>query len=527
MQGRAVEPEDARHGGRTLQVGYYCLGFATSAEYYFRIVKAMADSPQIILATINARYGHTAFGLRWLWANLGHLRDQTVIREFVLNQPPLEIAERLIEENPRIIGFGVYIWNVAQATQVLQALKAVRPEIMLVIGGPEASYEYEGTPLFAAADYLVRGEGEIAFARLAGAILAGVPPLDKVLSGEPPDLDALELPYEAYTEEDIARRTLYVEASRGCPFRCEFCLSSLDQRVREFPLTPFLGALGRLLERGARRFKFVDRTFNLHEKRMDTILTFLEEHWRDGMQVHFEIVPDRLSEAMLTRIKAFPAGGLRLEVGVQTFNPEAQKAISRRQDLEKTVTNLRVLRQETGAVLHADLIAGLPGEDWESFARGFDQLIALNPHEIQVGILKRLKGAPIARHVPTYAIAFSQPPPYEVLQTDRIAFQQMQRLKRFARYFDLYYNSGDFPESLPLLWAGGASPFDAFMALSDTLWAATGRTHEFALAFLARHLYGCLLETGADSPSRLATIVKADYHRRPGRTEKLDFSGFD
>jgi len=487
----------------------------------------MADSPQITLATINARYGHTAFGLRWLWANLDDLREQTAVREFTLNQPPLEIAERLIAENPRIIGFGVYIWNVTQATQVVQAVKAVRPDITLVIGGPEASYEYEDTPLFAAADYLIRGEGEIAFARLAGAILAGAPPPGKVIDAEPPGLAALRLPYDAYTDEDIARRTIYVEASRGCPFRCEFCLSSLDQHVREFPITPFLEALERLLERGARRFKFVDRTFNLRDERVNTILTFLQEHWHDGMQVHFEIVPDRLSESLMARIKEFPAGGLRLEVGVQTFNPEVQGAISRRQDLEKTVANLRALRQETGAVLHADLILGLPGEDWESIARGFDQLIALNPQEIQVGILKRLKGAPIARHVPAHAMVFSADPPYEILQTDRIDFMQMQRLKRFARYFELFYNSGNFPDSLPLLWAGNALPFNAFMALSDALWAATGRTHEFPLVFLARFLYRCLLDAAADSPSRLAAIVKADYHRRPGRTEKLDLSGFD
>jgi len=347
------------------------------------------------------------------------------------------------------------------------------------------------------------------------------------VDGEPPELAALRLPHDAYTDEDIAQRTIYVEASRGCPFRCEFCLSSLDQHVREFPIEPFLEALERLLDRGARRFKFVDRTFNLRDERVHTILTFLQERWRDGMQVHFEIVPDRLSKALIARIKEFPAGGLRLEVGVQTFNPEVQAAISRRQDLDKTAANLRVLREETGAILHADLILGLPGEDWESIARGFDQLIALNPQEIQVGILKRLKGAPIARHVPVHALVFSPDPPYEILQTDRIVFMQMQRLKRFARYFELYYNSGNFTQSLALLWAGNASPFKAFMALSDGLWAATGRTHEFPLAFLARHLYRCLLDAGVDSPQRLAAIVKTDYHRRPGRTEKLDLSDFD
>jgi len=247
------------------------------------------------------------------------------------------------------------------------------------------------------------------------------------------------------------------------------------------------------------------------------------ERWRVGMQLHFEILPDRLSDHMLDRMAQFPAAGLHLEVGVQSFCPEALEAISRPQDLDLTEKNLLFLRNSTGALLHVDLVAGLPGESWESFADGFDRLLTIKPHHVQVGILKRLKGAPIARHAEPRAMAFYQKPPYAVLQTDLLDFSQMQRIKRFARYFDLYYNSENFPDTLPLLWRTGPSAFDAFMALSDGLWAATGRTHQLALVRLAQHLYEFLVESGVEDPLVVADLVKQDFHRLPGRKDKLTF----
>lgn len=481
-----------------------------------------SGSHPILLATINARYSHTAIGLRWLWANLGELREHAAIREFTLDQPPLVIAERLLAGNPRIIGFGVYIWNVSLATQVVEAIKGVRPETVVVLGGPEVSYEYDGTSLFAHADYLVCGEGERAFAEIARAVLDDRRLPEKVVPAAMLDPASLVLPYEDYTDEDIAQRQLYVEASRGCPFECEFCLSALDSRVREFPLEPFLDALGRLIVRGARRVNFVDRTFNLKPKRVEAILRFLLTNWRDGLQIHFEIVPDRLNPAVLDLLAQFPEEGLHLEVGVQSFDAYVQAEISRRQNLEKTIENLHALRERTGALLHADLVAGLPGETWESFADGFDRLVALRPHEIQVGILKRLKGAPIARHTKPHAMVFSTTPPYEVLQTDRLSFEQLQRLKRFARYFDLYYNAGEFKEGLELLWRVSQSPFEVFMRFSDYIWASTGRTHEFALARQVRLLHDFLVLQEAALPADIAHLLERDFHRKPGRKDKLE-----
>lgn len=475
----------------------------------------------IVLATINARYAHAALGLRYLKANLGALASQAVIREFISAQSPSEIAEALLAESPRVLGFGVYIWNVRAATQVVETVKRVRPDICIVLGGAEMGYEYEGTELFSHADYLILGEGEAAFAHLAEAVLSGNAPAEKVIAAPRPSLSSLTLPYSLYDAEDLANRCTYVEASRGCPFQCDFCLSALEPGVREFPLDWFLDAMENLIARGARQIRFVDRTFNIREERAEAILRFFLSHWREGLRVHFEIMPDRLSKRLLDLMAEFPPGGIHLEVGVQTFDPGVQEAIARRQCLETTEANLRFLRTHTGALLHADLVAGLPGESWASFAAGFDRLLGLEPHEVQVGILKRLKGAPISRHAAARKMIFASEPPYEVLQTDLLDFFQLQRIKRFARYFDLYVNAGNFPRALELLWRIRPSRFDAFMALSDALWSATHRTHELSLTRLAERLYAFLEAQGNDAPETIADAIAADIHRIPGRKGPL------
>ena len=476
----------------------------------------------IVLTTANARYSHSSLALRWLWTNLGPLRDNAVVHEFDINQQPLEIVEAILTENPRIVGVGVYIWNVSLLTQVVTSIKRLRPDIIIVLGGPEACHEYEGTPLFKAADHLIRGEGDLAFAQLARDLLAGNPSPEKVIEVHPPDLASLELPYAAYTDEDIAHRAVYVETSRGCPFRCEFCLSALDQRVRTFPLEPFFEAMEPLLARGARRFRFVDRTFNLDDERVIAVLDYFRARWREGMQIHVEIVPDRLSERVVECMAAFPPGGLHLEVGVQTFTPEAQAAIGRRQDIERTEHTLRTLRTQTGVLLHADLIVGLPGEDLAGFASGFDRLIALEPHEIQVGFLKRLKGGLLSGRTAEHRLVFADYPPYEVLETPDLAFIDIRRLKRFARYLDLFYNSGNFPASLPFLWQTQPSPFKAFMAFSEALWTATGKTHRLSLTRLAQELHRFLVDAGAGPAEAVAAVIEGDFRRVPGRKDRLN-----
>jgi len=474
----------------------------------------------IVLCTLNARYWHSAFGLRYLLANMGELREQTTMLEFGIKDNSLELLSQILEREPKIIGLGVYIWNIEPITRLVAELKRVAPDVLIVLGGPEVSYETDGQPVVEMSDYVICGEADIAFPALCKQLLSGLPRAEKVLRPAPPKFGELRLPYELYSEEDIANRVIYVEVSRGCPFTCEFCLSALDIPVRLANVDEFLTAMQSLLDRGAKQFKFVDRTFNLNIRISKAILQFFLDRYTPGLFLHFELIPDRLPADLRELIAKFPPGVLQFEIGVQTFNDEVGELISRAQDNAQLETNFRFLRNETGVHIHSDLIVGLPGESVESFGRGFDRLVALNPQEIQVGILKRLKGTPITRHDDTYQMIYSPNPPYEILSTGEISFVEMQRLRRFARYWDLVGNSGNFRNGLRLIWEQG-SPFEQFLAFSDWLYERDGKLHGISLVRLAQHVFEFLVENGCDE-QRAAEAVWLDYSSG-GRTDKPKF----
>ena len=467
--------------------------------------------PDIVLTTLNARYIHCALGLRYLLANMGELQAATAIEEFVIDARPIDIVESLLQHEPKIIGFGVYIWNIEQTTKVVAMVKHIRPDIQLVIGGPEVSYEFDAAEIYHDSDFLIRGAADLAFAALCREILVGSAPADKVIKAETPALHSLRFPYDFYTDTDIAHRVLYVEASRGCPFKCEFCLSALDKTAWPFDINGFLEHVQRLYDRGARRFKFVDRTFNLKAESSARILDFFLQRLDKDLFLHFELIPDHLPDRLKHLIRQFPPGSLQFEIGIQTFNPRVQTLISRRQDNEKSRHNLLWLRDESQAHLHTDLIAGLPGEDLASFAHSFDQLVAVKPHEIQVGILKRLRGSPIIRHSEAYQMVYNPHPPYNVLSTSLVDFMTMQRLSRFARYWDLIANSGRFAHTLPLIL--GAQPFQRFMRLSDWLFATTHQTHKISLNRLFDLVYGGLTHVLAVDTAHTAEVLWCDYQR--------------
>ena len=391
-------------------------------------------------------------------------------------------------------------------------LKRVAPEVTIILGGPEVSFESSEQQIVQLADYLVTGWGDVTFPKLCGEILHGPQPLMKVHAGVQPPMAEIKLPYALYTENDIAHRTLYVEASRGCPFKCEFCLSALDKTAWPFGLDLFLAELESLHARGARLFKFVDRTFNLNIKTSLKIMQFfldkLAANPDDPVYAHFELVPDHLPDALKEGITKFPPGALQFELGIQSFNPEVQALVSRRQDNAKAADNIGWLMAHSHAHLHVDLIAGLPGEDMASFARGFDQLVALKPHEIQFGILKRLRGTPIIRHTEQYKMVFDPYPPYTILATSLIDFTTMQRLVRFARYWDLVANSGRFAHTIVRML--GEAPFDNFMAFSDWIYGKTDATHRIALDKLAA-LVSQWLQTRGMSKAEASELVGKDY----------------
>jgi radical SAM superfamily enzyme YgiQ (UPF0313 family) len=468
----------------------------------------------IILCTLNAKYIHASLGLRYLLANMGDLQQKTVLCEFTINRKTEELVAELLAMNPKIIGFGVYIWNVVQTCALVKLMKTQRPDIKIILGGPEVSHETLEQDIVHLSDHVITGWGDVSFPKLCQALIHGPKPLMKVIAGEQPPLSDIALPYDLYTDDDLAHRLLYVEASRGCPFKCEFCLSSLDKTAWAFDLELFLGELETLYGRGARNFKFVDRTFNLKIDASVRILQFFLDRLSSDLFVHFEVIPDHLPDKLKDMIAQFPPGVLQFEVGIQSFNVEVQQRISRRQDNDKTVANLGWLVNESNAHLHTDLIFGLPGESLQSFGEGFDRLFAIKPHEIQLGILKRLRGTPIARHTSEHGMVYDALPPYQIQQTNAVSALDMQRFARLARYWDLVANSGRFSGAMALLLQA-KSPFWSFMEFSDWLWESSpktkGKTSGITPENLIDALHAYLIDIRKFDVELVTKTLLADY----------------
>jgi len=460
------------------------------ADRYSRTVRQLVKD--IILTTINAKWIHPSLALRLLKANLGALEERCEIIEFALRQPLGEKIETLLAACPRMLGVSVSIWNHNATLELLAELhKAWAADLqrgqgakpVVVLGGPEVSHLPEDAKIFRFADYVIRGEGEEAFRTLCENVLSGAELDTFFINAVPINLETLKSGYHLYTDEDLAKKLTYVEASRGCPFNCEFCLSAVDSTIREFPLETFLAQMDALVKRGAKTFKFLDRTFNLNIKRaLNTIEFFLEkiEERKGQFVVHFEMVPSLFPDELREALSRFPPGTLRLEIGIQSLNREVCARIGRPSDPEKELETLRFLREKTNAIIHADLIAGLPGEDLASFGRGFDRLwlalesdtlsnAALHSAEIQLGILKLLPGAPVSRHNEAFNMRYNTLPPYEVEETAAVSAADICRLRNFARFWELIVNRGLVNP------APGEPVFDRFMALSDVLFAHFGR----------------------------------------------------
>jgi radical SAM superfamily enzyme YgiQ (UPF0313 family) len=468
----------------------------------------------IVLTTFNARYTHTSLGLRYLFANLGDLKKDCQILEFVIGANIPECAEKILSKNPSIVGIGVYIWNALEVQHLVKLLKQIAPNVYIILGGPEASH-LPHRVAYDEADFIIQGEGEIAFKKLCQKILNNEAINERFIRAEPVDMRLIELPYDAYTDHDIAHRYCYVEASRGCPFGCEFCLSSLDRLVRNIPLEKFLSALEKLWQRGVRNFKFIDRSFNLEIKTASKLLDFFLAK-NEPYFVHFEVIPERFPPELCERIARFKPASLQLEVGIQTLNHEVAKDINRRLDMEKIKQNLTFLQHETKAHLHVDLIIGLPGESVESFAKGLNQLYSITQCEIQIGILKKLSGTTLSRHDKEHKMIYSHLPPYEIMQNDLISFEMMQRLKRFARFWDMVFNSGNFKNTVTHLWEN-EDVFSGFLHFSDWLYMQTESTWKISLERLAKLLMQYMLTYKKLEKSYVQEMIKNDLLVVPNR----------
>ena len=456
----------------------------------------------IVLTTINAKWIHPSLALRLLKANLGSLEEDCEIIEFALRQPLAEklepFAAACAKSAPsKIIGISVSIWNHLATIELLKELEKIfaasaGAKPVIVLGGPEVSHLPPEAEILQFADHVIRGDGEIAFCELCEKIL-GKEPLAKTPRRQKEKI--IKSAYHLYTDEDIKKKLIYVEASRGCPFMCDFCLSALENTIYEFPLDQFLADMEILINRGVKTFKFLDRSFNTNIPRALKIIEFfLEKIITSSLNpckseksaqirvssfpftVHFEMVPSLFPPELLQALTRFPPGTLRLEIGIQTLNPQVSARINRPSNPEKELEALRFLSEKTNAIIHADLIAGLPGEDLASFGSGFDRLIdssyssrySSSYIEIQLGILKKLPGAPIQRHDEEFKMRYNPLPPYDIEETSAFSANDIQRIKNFARFWELLVNR----EHVKL---ENGAVFDKFMQLSDELFLHFGR----------------------------------------------------
>lgn len=464
-----------------------------------------SDSP-VVLATFNARYIHASLSLRMLAANW---RSDRPLRLFegTIEDHPVEAAQKILAMNPVLAAFSVYIWNVELVEKVVRVLRRAAPSLPIMAGGPEMAVDFTGPGWIRDIDAVVQGEADVAFAALCGQVLAHPPsPKERPLFFRPerPSPEELHLPVEPYTDGDIQNRVVSVEASRGCPMRCAFCTASTVAPVR-FPADRVLAQLQALYDRGVRFFKFLDRSIHLAE--YEPILDWLLA--RPDACAHFELTPHRLESGLSDRLRAFGPGRLQVEVGVQTLDRAAAAAVSRPVSgvLEEM---LRFLKNETRVHVHADLIAGLPGETLDSLAAGFDELLSWGVDEIQLGVLKRLRGTPLCKTMP--AQWFEPFPPYTVLFTDAISFDDMMRIRRMARYWDIVYNSGNFLLTLtPMVRTPGA--FSRFLEFSDWLYGREGKTRSIELNRMALLIHDHLLERGLANSAEVLANLEADYVR--------------
>lgn len=468
---------------------------------------------KIILATLNSRYTHTSLALRYLFANMQELQTQTAIMEFSINDAMQSVAEKILDAKPHILGLGVYIWNATQIYELIHIIKKVSPTTKIVLGGPEVSYEPFRVD-FSLADHIIKGEGDVAFYELCKNIIENKSQ-ERIIPLSAPKLKEIELPYKYYTDEDIQNRYIYVEISRGCPFECEFCLSSMDEKVRAFDLEQVLQEFEQLWQRGARNFKFVDRTFNLNMKAANMVLDFFLAK-EPPYFAHFEVIPDHFPASLREKIKAFPHGALQLEIGIQTLNLDIANNISRQLKLDKIKENIAFLENETTAHIHLDLIVGLPGESLQSFGKNLDELMSMSSCEIQIGILKKLSGTYIDRHDETFGMVYSDIPPYDILKNDQLSFKDIQIMKRFARFWDIMYNSSNFKNSIKLLWQD-ASVFENFYAFSLWIYDQTDATYKISLERQGQLLFNYLRDHKKLAPQKVATTMLEDVMKLKGR----------
>jgi anaerobic magnesium-protoporphyrin IX monomethyl ester cyclase len=441
---------------------------------------------RVILTTLHSKFVHTSLALPLLAAYCHHPERTLLIREYTVHEPKDTVLAALLAEQPDVIAFSVYLWNRSATLELADALAVARPGLRVVLGGPEVSFN--GPELFErhpGIDAVVHGEGEIPLRALLDTWQQGNRP-DGIarlswrnghgvtIGPDGPllaDLDDIPSPFPLGLI-DLSRGLVYLETSRGCPYSCAFCMSALDTQVRSYSMRRIQTDLLWLMQRHVACIKLVDRTFNYNADRAREIFRFILKH-NQTSKFHFEIGAHLLDEATLTLLEQVPPDMFQFEIGVQSTLPKTLKAIRRNTSLELLEANVRRLRDAGRIHLHLDLIAGLPGQGSTSFLKSVDQVMALRPHHLQLEPVKLLPGSPLRRDAATMGLRFDPHPPYTVLSTPDLTFEDLERLRGISRLLDLTWNSGRMQEFLEQFTRLYGSLSAALSAL-ESFWRQQG-----------------------------------------------------
>ncbi|MCM1063259.1 MAG: B12-binding domain-containing radical SAM protein [Eubacterium sp.] len=434
---------------------------------------------KFLLAAINAKYIHSNPAIYSLRACAGEeMRQHIELAEYTINQPTQEILADLYRREPDVIGFSCYIWNWRHVQELLAELPKVLPDTGIWLGGPEVSFDADQLlKQFPCVTGIMVGEGEATFRELmAYYTWQGKEPFYlKDVRGlclrsgytKPQALtDLSTIPFLYEDLKPFANRIIYYETSRGCPYRCSYCLSSIDKAVRFRDINVVKGELQFFLDHKVKQVKFVDRTFNCKREHAMEVWRYIHENDNGVTNFHFEISADILREDEIALLNRLRPGLAQLEIGVQTINPDTLQAICRQMDIDRLEANVAAIRRGKNIHLHLDLIAGLPYEDYESFGRSFDRVYRMKPEQLQLGFLKVLKGSLMHEKAKEYGIFYLDGPPYEVIYTKWLSYEDVLRLKGIEEMVELYYNSNQFTHTLPVLETVFESPFAMFEALA-------------------------------------------------------------
>lgn len=436
---------------------------------------------KILLTAINAKYIHSNLAVYSLRANAGRYKSYVTLKEYTINHLRQEVITGIYKEAPDVLVLSCYIWNIEFIKSILEDIRQILPKVDIWLGGPEVSYlSQEFLSENPAVKGIMRGEGEITFRELVGYYvdnsldlkdICGLTYRDEQMKfvttrdRELCHLDELTFAYEDL--RDFDHRIIYYESSRGCPYSCAYCLSSVDKTVRFRSLSLVEQELDFFLEHKVPQVKFVDRTFNCSHNHTMGILKYIKEHDNGVTNFHFEVSADILNEEELSFLRGLRPGLVQLEIGVQSVNPNTIAAIQRRTRFDVLKKNVLYLKEKGNIHQHLDLIAGLPKEDYESFGHSFDAVYELRPQQLQLGFLKVLKGAYLYDKKEEFGIVYSKTPPYEVLYTRWLSYGDVIRLKQVEEMVEIYYNSGQFTRTMEFLETFFSSAFAMYESLGD------------------------------------------------------------